>query len=712
MSSDQSEVQHTQHAFLVVWGWFGEHIGLIRRLLAVPLKQKRYHHTPQGKVLEFLVAILAGLKHLQDISLSAHPLDRDPAVAQAWRQESWADYSGVSRTLSGLSWQEAQQIAGVLDQISQPYIDAELQLLVSHGQRICYDGDLTGLPVSNTSRTYPNAAYGHMDDEIRLGYQAALVSLKSPTYRRLWLSIAHHPGDTVSCTQAEALVLAAEARTGLRPQRRTELLRSRIQAFEQQMAQIRQRLETQEQLVQRACDRLAETEAQRQDRQRQLDGLESQYQVRNRKERPTSRLAQARQRLQASAKRLKSRERAWREAQRRLDKTTARWEGQQAELISLYQRLTRFEQDNAANPEPVEAEFRLDAGFGSYENLALLIEMGYEVYTKPHSHRVVTYLRQQVEDQTAWVRVGANAELVAWRKMQLKGCPYPLDVALERFYTGKTRKHSALLHYGSDPVTHHQAAWLEQYNGRQTIEAGIKESKQVFCLHHLKYDAENRLVRASAAGLEGVPQESGGMVVIEAEKYWNKIARSSHDWALSTAKAGYSGTGAMVASPNNGGFYDMGYTTTSPEIRFLVDIRQPGTYYVWIRAWADSGTDDSAHIGLDHQATTSADRIYPNTLGAWIWTKKTMDGPDATLNVTTPGVHAVNIWAREDGPYIDKIVLTTNSSYNPSGTGPAESVRGPVCPRPAVWAASIGAGEAGRFMLTIKEEEVALSDYF
>ncbi len=64
MSSEESEIQHTQHAFLVAWGWFAEHIGLIRGIQAVPIKQKRYYHTPQGKVLEFLVAILAGLKHL------------------------------------------------------------------------------------------------------------------------------------------------------------------------------------------------------------------------------------------------------------------------------------------------------------------------------------------------------------------------------------------------------------------------------------------------------------------------------------------------------------------------------------------------------------------------------------------------------------------------------------------------------------------------
>src|SRR4030067_338325 len=108
MSSDKSEVQYTQHAFLVAWGWFAEHLGLIQQLQGVSLKQKRYHHTPQGKVLEFMVAILAGLKHLQDISLSAHPLDRDQAVAQGWGQPGWADYSGGSRTLSGPGWAEGR----------------------------------------------------------------------------------------------------------------------------------------------------------------------------------------------------------------------------------------------------------------------------------------------------------------------------------------------------------------------------------------------------------------------------------------------------------------------------------------------------------------------------------------------------------------------------------------------------------------------------
>jgi len=71
-----------------------------------------------------------------------------------------------------------------------------------------------------------------MGDGVALGYQAALVSVHSPTYDRLWLSNQLHPGDTVSCTQVQSMVLAAEARTGLRPRRRIELVAGRLATAE------------------------------------------------------------------------------------------------------------------------------------------------------------------------------------------------------------------------------------------------------------------------------------------------------------------------------------------------------------------------------------------------------------------------------------------------------------------------------------------------
>ncbi len=38
-------------------------------------------------------------------------MDQDTAVAEAWGQTQWADYSGVSRTLQLLSMDEAKEIA-------------------------------------------------------------------------------------------------------------------------------------------------------------------------------------------------------------------------------------------------------------------------------------------------------------------------------------------------------------------------------------------------------------------------------------------------------------------------------------------------------------------------------------------------------------------------------------------------------------------------
>jgi hypothetical protein len=462
---DMAQEQETQHALLIPWGHFARGIGLLSGIEAIRLSQKVYEHTPQAKVIEFLVAILSGAKYLQDISLAAHPLDKDLAVAQAWAQAGWADYTGVSRTLSALSWAEVHEIVSVLERVSQPFLDSELSVLRSQGTGLQYDGDLTGLPVSNTSRTYPNAAYGHMSDEIRLGYQAGVVSLQSPTYGRLWLSVEHHAGDTVSCTQAEALVQAAEKRSGQRPRRRTELLQERIEAFIQSRAPAEKRLESQRTILAAAQSAKQETVAQLQE-------------------------ATNPKRISVLERRCVRREKTVQVAMKKLGKTQALLSKHLEQEKALRKRLEQFERENAENPQPLEACFRLDAGFGTYDNIALLIEMGYEVYVKLHNHKIVQMLKKKVTTETAWVRVGNNAEMVAWSGMQLQHCPYPLDIALERFYTGKTQKHSALAHFGETAVTTDLPAWFDQYNARQTIEAGIKETKQVFYLHRLKVRSE------------------------------------------------------------------------------------------------------------------------------------------------------------------------------------------------------------------------------
>lgn len=78
-----AQEQDTQHALLIPWGNFAGEMGLLSGIEAIKLNQKVYEHTPPAKVVEFLVTILSGAKYLQDISLAAHPRDKDLAVAEA-----------------------------------------------------------------------------------------------------------------------------------------------------------------------------------------------------------------------------------------------------------------------------------------------------------------------------------------------------------------------------------------------------------------------------------------------------------------------------------------------------------------------------------------------------------------------------------------------------------------------------------------------------
>jgi hypothetical protein len=323
-----------------------------------------------------------------------------------------------------------------------------------------------------------------------LGYQAAVVSVQTPTYGRLWLSVAHHSGDTVSCTQAEALVQAAEAQTGLRPRRRLELLQQRLGALQAQWLVTKAKQQKQAEAVQQAQATLSDWCERQKQCQQHVGNLEKRYQQRQRPERPTSQLAKRRHQLQYLQTKCGRLQKELSAAQQRLSKTEAKQAQQEVDYTRLAQRLALFEQENATNSNPITAAIRLDAGFGTYKNIALLVEMGYEVYTKPYSHQVVKHLQRQVTKTTNWTRVGRNAEMVAWSAYQLKGCPYPLDVALTRFHTGKTVKYSGLFHFGADPVTQDLPLWFDTYNGRQTIEAGIKEGKQVFQLHRLKVRSE------------------------------------------------------------------------------------------------------------------------------------------------------------------------------------------------------------------------------
>jgi hypothetical protein len=170
----------------------------------------------------------------------------------------------------------------------------------------------------------------------------------------------------------------------------------------------------------------------------------------------------------------------------------------------------------------------------------------------------------------------------------------------------------------------------------------------------------------------GFRQDPGpdGIVSIEAENFDTRVDQGGHTWAATTP-AGASGS-ALIANPNSGVNNDTGYVTASPRLDYKVNFVKTGVHHVWIRGLGANGNDDSIHVGLDGAAVSTSDRM--SSFGAtWTWSRDTMDGVSATINVTSAGIHTLNVWMREDGMVVDKVVLSTNTNYVPSGTGPAQS---------------------------------------
>ena len=208
---------------------------------------------------------------------------------------------------------------------------------------------------------------------------------------------------------------------------------------------------------------------------------------------------------------------------------------------------------------------------------------------------------------------------------------------------------------------------------RSTIESVIQSTaRRVSYVQDGRPDA---LAALKALGATVAPAyvESGGTVVIEAETADAAIARSDHSWAVSASKAGYVGSGYRSARKDVGMLLRSDQVGSSPELRFRVRFATTGTYRVYARTYSESRSSNSLHVGIGGKVT-APNVAKESSLQKWTWASRRMDGAIATIEVTSAGVHTVNVWMREDGLRLDRLVLTMSDTA-PSGSGPAVSPR-------------------------------------
>ncbi|MEM8486197.1 MAG: PKD domain-containing protein [Bacteroidota bacterium] len=186
--------------------------------------------------------------------------------------------------------------------------------------------------------------------------------------------------------------------------------------------------------------------------------------------------------------------------------------------------------------------------------------------------------------------------------------------------------------------------------------------------------------------------EEDGLLVIEAENFEESITRNGQTWTESTTFSGFEGAGAMAALPDNGSIYSSGYSSSSPYMNFLADFTNTGTYFVWVRVRAVS-SGNTLHVGLNESEVSTAESIESFNFSDWEWVRSQKSGANAQMSIGSAGEHNITVWMREDGIHLDRILLTTDAGFVPSGGGPAESPRAGGGPT-AVIAATPQAGVA------------------
>ena len=168
---------------------------------------------------------------------------------------------------------------------------------------------------------------------------------------------------------------------------------------------------------------------------------------------------------------------------------------------------------------------------------------------------------------------------------------------------------------------------------------------------------------ASSAFQQGT--DSNGIVSMETEQFSSKIAGAGTyagmDWTEYSNGSASDDKYMMV--PNRGNT-NSGSSTDSPVLNFDIDFVKSGTHYIWMRVIAPNGSNNS--ITLRYNTSLVTEWHLPE-YSTFTWVKCS-----STFSAAI-GTNTFKLYMREDGTQVDKIVLTTNAGYTPSGEGPAQS---------------------------------------
>ena len=114
-------------------------------------------------------------------------------------------------------------------------------------------------------------------------------------------------------------------------------------------------------------------------------------------------------------------------------------------------------------------------------------------------------------------------------------------------------------------------------------------------------------------------------------------------------------------------------------LTYNINFIRGGRHYFWAHASHTDGGDDSFHAGVGGEILDGGtfinfeDAVSDETDWEWIHHSGVAAGK-CYVDIPSSGVHDFNVYIRENGFRIDKLIITPDSNYIPEDMGPDETL--------------------------------------
>lgn len=184
-------------------------------------------------------------------------------------------------------------------------------------------------------------------------------------------------------------------------------------------------------------------------------------------------------------------------------------------------------------------------------------------------------------------------------------------------------------------------------------------------------------------------QMSAGMLAMEAEDFYRQTLALDRMWHLVTTnhvpRIGPDSDPSHVEGASAGAYLELLPDARQKDedainsktsicaaggraavLSYMVQFDDPGTCYVWVRARATDGDDNTLHVGIDELWPDSGSKMtFKGRAWAWSNTQRNT-GAKISLEIVKPGIHELKLSMREDGCEIDRIFLCMDKDRVPT----------------------------------------------